>query len=102
MKFPGCYNIFTSAILFVVAGLIHLTAFSIWAGNVKLQFSNCTHFIPYHGTKSVCGETGADYAFVIVFVFAAASIFYYALSREIKKIEKDKEVDIGLVVDELK
>ena len=55
-------NLFNTAILmFVVAGL-HFFAFVIWAGVVKLTFSDCTHNFPYSGAKSVCGEGGAAFA----------------------------------------
>ena len=59
--FRKIINVFTTAlIMFVVAGL-HFLAFVIWAGAMKLQYTNCTHSFPYSGNKSVCGGGGSGF-----------------------------------------
>ena len=72
--------------MFAIAG-IHLLAFIIWAGAVKLRFDSCSHAYPFDGVKTVCGDGGAAFALWNVFFFVFTSVPYFIVVRKIREEE---------------
>ena len=93
----GCCNILTSAFFFFVGAVAHLIAFVVWAGKVKLQFSDCTHSVPYSGVKSVCIQSGANFALGILFFLFPVAIIYFFIAKKIRFVEKNSD---GMMLEE--
>lgn len=59
------FNLYVTAFIMIAIFICHFLGFVIWAGIVKLKFSDCTHDFDYSGSKSVCAKEGAKFALFI-------------------------------------
>ena len=73
-----------------VVNCLHFLAFVIWAGTVKLQFDNCTHDVPYTGTKSVCGMGGSVISLWNAFFLFFCSIGFCCVARKLRQEENNE------------
>jgi hypothetical protein len=82
-------SLWLSSILLPFATFFHFLAFVVWAGVVKLKYSDCDF---YYNTdtsdKNVCGEKGSSLALGGFFYMLFYSVFYYFVVRKIYKGEK--------------
>ena len=84
-------NVFITAVLMIVVLFLHLLAFVIYTGIVKLEYEDCTHNSDYDGIKSVCGEAGAQLALFLLIWLLAIVPFYFYISIKIR-IKENNEI----------
>lgn len=93
--FKVVINMFTTAILMVVIFVLHFLAYTIWAGTVKLKFSDCTHYILYSGTESVCGDGGAAFGLFIIFYLLIITPAYLFIAFKLRQEERNESKQSG-------
>lgn len=83
-------NMFTTAFIMIAIFVLHFLAYTIWAGTVKLKFSDCTHNIQYSGTKSVCGDGGAAFGLFIIFYLLFITPAYFFIAFKLRQEERNE------------
>jgi hypothetical protein len=87
-------SLMISSYVLIVISCVHLLAFIIWAGSVKLRYDNCTFELPFNIRHAVCGRGGSALAIWTIFFLFSFSGFHFLMCRKIMEQDaKEKNTE---------
>lgn len=85
--FISCFkcSVLISIGMVTLETFLQIIGFILWAAKIKLQFSECSHNVPYSGSKNICGSISAVLSISFTIYFPLLTYGYWVIALKARR-----------------